>query len=209
MSEIKGFTFFKSYYESICELEIEDRKELYCAMVEYVFEDKKPKFKGVKKIIWTLIEPNLNTSKHRSNGNSGAPFGNQNALKNKEKNNTIKKQSKNNQKTTNDLLGMDKDKDKDKDMDMDMDTGIGKDKGIGVVNNARANFDFPSVLAYGTEKNISEDYCKKFYSYYAAKRKEWLTDEEWQIKLDEWFERDQGENKETKIIKIDEGVFKI
>ena len=77
-----------------------DKKDIIFAIINYVFEDKKPKFKGTNKIIWTLIEPNLNTSKNKSNSNSGAPIGNQNAsktLENKGNNDTIKKQSKNNQ----------------------------------------------------------------------------------------------------------------
>ena len=106
MANIKGFSFYKSYYEALKEVSDEDKKEILFAMINYIFEDKKPKFKGINKIIWTLIEPNLNTSKNKSNGKSGAPIGNQNARKikeNEKKNNSIKKQSKNNQKTTSDL----------------------------------------------------------------------------------------------------------
>lgn len=107
MNTIKGFTFFKSYYEALKEIPEKDKKEIIFAMINYVFEDKKPKFKGINKVIWSLIEPNLNTSKNKSNSNSGAPIGNQNARKlgkNEGENNSIKKQSKNNQKTTNDLM---------------------------------------------------------------------------------------------------------
>ena len=60
----------------------------------------KPKLKGINKVIWALIEPNLDKSKNKSNGNSGAPICNQNASKtpeNKGNDDTIKKQSKNNQ----------------------------------------------------------------------------------------------------------------
>ena len=106
MNTIKGFSFYKSYYEALKEIPEKDKKEIIFAMINYVFEDKKPKFKGINKVIWSLIEPNLNTSKNKSNSNSGAPIGNQNARKlgkNEEENNSIKKQSKNNQKTTNDL----------------------------------------------------------------------------------------------------------
>ena len=106
MANIKGFSFYKSYYEALKEIPDDNKKEILFAMINYIFEDKKPKFKGINKIIWTLIEPNLNTSKNKSNGKSGAPIGNQNARKlgkNGEENNSIKKQSKNNQKTTNDL----------------------------------------------------------------------------------------------------------
>ena len=100
MGEIKGFSFYKSYYDCLQDLDKKDQYEMLDAMLDYVFRNKKPKLKGIKKTIWTIIEPNLNTSKNRSNGNSGAPKGNQNACKtreNEEKNETIKKQSKFNQ----------------------------------------------------------------------------------------------------------------
>lgn len=100
MANIKAFSFYKSYYEALKEVPEKDKKDIIFAIINYVFEDKKPKFKGTNKIIWTLIEPNLNTSKNKSNSNSGAPIGNQNAsktLENKGNNDTIKKQSKNNQ----------------------------------------------------------------------------------------------------------------
>ena len=84
MANIKAFSFYRSYYE---------------ALKEVPEKDKKPKLKGINKVIWTLIEPNLDKSKNKSNDNSGAPVGNQNAsktLENKGNNDTIKKQSKNN-----------------------------------------------------------------------------------------------------------------
>lgn len=100
MANIKAFSFYKSYYEALKEIPEKDKKDIIFAMINYVFEDKKPKLKGINKIIWALIEPNLDKSKNKSNGNSGAPIGNQNAsktLENKGNNDTIKKQSKNNQ----------------------------------------------------------------------------------------------------------------
>lgn len=98
--DIKAFSFYKSYYEALKEIPEKDKKDVIFAMINYVFEDKKPKLKGVNKVIWALIEPNLDKSKSKSNGNSGAPIGNQNALKsleNQGKNDIIKKQSKTNQ----------------------------------------------------------------------------------------------------------------
>lgn len=106
MANIKAFSFYKSYYDALNEVSEDDKKEIIFAMINYVFEDKKPKFSGIKKLIWTLIEPNLNTSKNRSNVNSGAPVGNKNACKTKEnegKEETIKKQPKNNQNSINDI----------------------------------------------------------------------------------------------------------
>lgn len=98
--DIKAFSFYKSYYEALKEIPEKDKKDIIFAMINYVFEDKKPKLKGINKVIWALIEPNLDKSKNKSNGNSGAPIGNQNAsksLENQGKSDTIKKQSKDNQ----------------------------------------------------------------------------------------------------------------
>lgn len=70
-------------------------------------------------------------------------------------------------------------------------------------------FNFSSILEYGIKKNATEEYCKKFYNYYLGKKKKWSSDEEWQNKFDEWFEKDNNDENETKTIKLDEGVFKI
>ena len=97
---IKAFSFYRSYYEALKEIPEKDKKDIIFAMINYVFEDKKPKLKSINKVIWALIEPNLDKSKNKSNGNSGAPIGNQNAskpLENQGKSDIIKKQSKNNQ----------------------------------------------------------------------------------------------------------------
>ena len=69
MNDIKGFTFFQSYYEALKDVSVEDRKEIINAILEFVFEDKEPVFTGSNKAIWTLIKPNLKTSKNKSNLN--------------------------------------------------------------------------------------------------------------------------------------------
>ena len=90
MNTIKGFTFFKSYYESLKNVKEKDKKEIINAILEYVFDDKIPNFSGTKKVVWTLLEPNLNTSKKRSNPHSGAPHGNSNVSKEKQSKNKLR-----------------------------------------------------------------------------------------------------------------------
>lgn len=148
MNSIKGFTFYKSYYESLKNLKEKDKKDIINAMLEYVFDDKKPNFNGIKFTIWTLIEPNLNTSKNRSNPNSGAPEGNKNACK--------EKQSKNNQKTTDDLKDKDKEKDKDKDKDKEC------------VRETHAPISLSDLISYGETIDVDEEYCEKFYNTYES-----------------------------------------
>lgn len=106
MANIKAFSFYKSYHEALKDLPVEERKNMLLAIDEFVFENVNPKLKGIEKTIWTLIEPNLTTSKNRSNKNAGAPIGNKNAEKSKENESeeeTIKKQSNNNQ-SSHDIL---------------------------------------------------------------------------------------------------------
>jgi hypothetical protein len=170
MNNIKGFTFYKSYYESLKNLKEKDKKEIINAILEYIFDDKIPNFNGTKKAVWALIEPNLNTSKNRSNPYSGAPYGNSNASK--------EKQSKNNQKTTSDLKDKDKDKDKDKECVIETSTPTDTDTVF--------NFCFSNFGSY--DKDDLEKSCKKFFNYYQERG--WKNVKNWQEKLNMWIEDD-------------------
>lgn len=99
MSKVKGFSFYRSYYDVLEELDKNDQKEFVFAIINYVFNDEEPNFKSkdIKKAIWVLVKPNLDKSKNKSNENAGAPEDNQNAKQSKNNQNSIKKQSKNNQ----------------------------------------------------------------------------------------------------------------
>ena len=70
-------------------------------------------------------------------------------------------------------------------------------------------FDFSLVLDYGLSKGTDETYCQKFFDYYSKKKKKWEDEKEWKEKFDEWYKEDYGEEKETKLIKIGEGSFRI
>ena len=89
----ESFIFYKSFYDSIKELDPKDQVQIYDAIFQYQFEGKEIELKGVCKSIFTLIIPQLEANNKRYiNGlKGGAPKGNQNATK---------KQPKNNQKTT-------------------------------------------------------------------------------------------------------------
>ena len=175
MNNIKGFTFYKSYYESLKDLKEKDKKDIINAMLDYVFEDKIPKFSGIKKIVWTLIQPNLNSSKSHSNTNAGAPLGNQNASK--------EKQSKNNQKTISDLKDKDKDKDKDKE----------GEENISFPTTPTQVFNFCLSTFPEYVKEDLEKKCKKFFNHYEAKK--WQGIYDWKSKLEEWIEEDIDKGK--------------
>ena len=187
MNDIKGFTFYKSYYESLKNLKEKDKKDVINAILEYIFEDKMPNFTGIKKAIWALILPNLNTSKNRSNPYSGAPYGNQNATK--------EKQSKNNQKTTSHLY--DKDKDKDKEIDKD------KDKEEDNITTKSTAAPTPSIIiSFGKKMGVDEQYCKEFFDYYETHN--WLNNkgekiDSWEKVFRNWLRQDRNKIKGEKL----------
>jgi hypothetical protein len=83
MNDINRFTFFRNYYDSIKDIDVDEKKEILLAIVEYVFDNKEPQFSGLKKTVWLLMMPYLSTSKNRSN-NAKLKV-NQNKIKSKSK----------------------------------------------------------------------------------------------------------------------------
>ena len=91
--ERESCIFYKSFYDSIKELDPQDQVQIYNAIFNYQFTGELIELKGVCKSIFTLIIPQLdaNNKRYKNGCKGGAPKGNQNATK---------KQPKNNQKTT-------------------------------------------------------------------------------------------------------------
>lgn len=96
MNNIKGFTFYKNYYELLKYLPDEQRLQLLDAILRYMFDDKETKFEGLLNGMWINLKMPLDNSKTNiENGKKGgAPKGNSNAKK------TSQKQAKNKPKTT-------------------------------------------------------------------------------------------------------------
>ena len=92
MNDIKGFTFYKNYYELVKYLPDNERLKLLDAILKYMFDGEEPDFEGLIKGIWVNLKMPLDNSKiNIENGKKGgAPKGNTNALK------TTQKQPKNN-----------------------------------------------------------------------------------------------------------------
>lgn len=65
-TKVKGFNFFRTYYELIRYLPSKDRLKMYDAMLDYVFEDKKPEFNGLLNGIWANISIPISNSKTKS-----------------------------------------------------------------------------------------------------------------------------------------------
>lgn len=187
MNKIKTFTFFRSYYEALNELSDKDKKALLVAIVDYIFADITPEFKGTKKSVWTLIEPTLSISKAKSNSTK---------LKSNQNQNEIKLKSNQNQKS-NSVLPKEREKEKEKD----------KDKGIGVREKDKREKPVGSlsptlaeILNYAKEVGLEDkDYCERFFNHYEAIG--WVNGAgnkitNWRPVFDNWIKKDKSHEQE-------------
>ena len=80
----ESFVFYKSFYESIKELDPSDQVKIYNAIFEYEFYQEEPELSGVSKSIFTLILPQLEANNKRyENGKKGGRPKNQEKTKTK------------------------------------------------------------------------------------------------------------------------------
>lgn len=64
--------FYRSFYEAIKELNLEQQALIYNAMFSYGLNYEEPELTGVCKTVWTLIKPQIDANIRRfSNGNKG------------------------------------------------------------------------------------------------------------------------------------------
>ena len=185
MNSVNGFTFYKSYFESLVSLPEEDQAKLLRAIVYYVFKDENPELDGILSALWILMKPNLDTSKSRS-------LNPQNKNKTKQKQKQNKKETKKKQTQNNDLI--DKDKDKEKEEDKDKDIEIDKEletEGRYIYTTAEKNFgrtlspmefekinmwleDYPEeVIEYAIRKSVLAN--KRNFSYVNGILRSWKT----------------------------------
>lgn len=59
---IKGFTFFRSYYESLSDLEPESRLRLYDSIFAYAFDGAIPDLSNVESVVFKLVKPTIDKS---------------------------------------------------------------------------------------------------------------------------------------------------
>ena len=72
MNEIKGFTFYKNYYELIKYLSNKERLQMYDSIMQYMFDDKEQELDGLLKCIWINLKMPLDNSKTNiENGKKG------------------------------------------------------------------------------------------------------------------------------------------
>lgn len=102
MNNIGGYTHFRSYHDSIKDLDREDKRDILEAIDDFMFEDIEPEFTGFKSAIWSLIKPYLVSSKNKSH--SYQDKGKKKQTKTKSKSKQNQKEIKTEPNETNDLL---------------------------------------------------------------------------------------------------------
>lgn len=191
MNKIESFTFFRSYHEALSELCDRDKKALLVAITNYIFDDITPEFKGVKKSIWSLIEPHLKVSKIKANSAKKKSNQNQNEIK-----------SKSNQNQNSNSVLSEKENKKEK-----------KNKEIEIEDSERENIKrekstgfTPPTLAeiINFAKSIDfndEEYCERFYNHYQSVG--WVNGagnkiQDWKLLFKNWVKKDKEKSKPQK-----------
>lgn len=118
MNNVNGFTFYRSYFECLDKLPEAEQNILLRAIVYYVYKDTEPELDGIISALWSVIKPNLDTSKNRS---LNPQKQNRNKKKTNEKQNKNKKKTNEKQEENNDLIDKDNDKDKEIEKDKEID----------------------------------------------------------------------------------------
>ena len=149
----ESFIFYKSFYDSIKELDPKDQVQIYDAIFQYQFIGVEKELNGIPKSIFTLIIPQLeaNNKRYLNGCKGGAPKGNQK---------TTKKQPKNNQKTS----------EKQPNENVNDNVNV-NDNDIKKENIKRKKFIKPTieeVKAYCKERNNGVDY-ERFIDFYESK----------------------------------------
>lgn len=117
MNNITGYTHFRSYHDSIKDLDKEDKRDILEAIDDFMFEDIEPELVGFKNSIWMLIKPNLVSSKNKSRKYQDEPKKKQSKTKSKSKSN--QKETKNKSIGDNSFeIDILENKDMDEDMEM-------------------------------------------------------------------------------------------
>ena len=71
-----SMVFYRSFWESLRELEPEDLSQVFNAVMEYALDDVEPEIKGVGKAIFSLMRPQIDANNRKyENGKKGAEGG--------------------------------------------------------------------------------------------------------------------------------------
>ena len=71
-----SFVFYRSFFEALQNVPIEERACIYDAICDYSLNDIEPKLTGMQLAIFKLMRPNIDSNKRKfENGKKGAVFG--------------------------------------------------------------------------------------------------------------------------------------
>lgn len=188
MKNVDSFTFFRSYHEALKELSDRDRKSLLVAIDDYVFEDKTPELKGMKKSIWFLIEPHLRVSKSKS-GNA--------RKKSNQNQNEIKLKSNQDESSEFDLLEKEnKKKNKNMNKNKNSERKENKEKRTTVLTSPTLT----DIISYAETLGVDDnDYCERFFNHYTAI--DWVNGtgnkiSNWKLVFNNWVKKDKAKSQE-------------
>lgn len=153
-----SFVFYRSFYESIKNLDKDTQLEIYSAICEYSLNDEIGELSPVATAIFTLMKPNIDSATKRYN--ASVENGKKGGRPKKEKpNGNLKKPSKNLEKPNLNLnLDLDDNEDKDVDDNVDIDEDVNIDNSI--------NTSPPAPLI---EEEILKEEFEKLWKLYPKK----------------------------------------
>lgn len=218
--EQSAFLLPKSQKEIIDELTNEEAGIIFKAIYEYEITKVEPKLRKTLKIVFKQFKIKLDLYDEAYE---------QKCIKNRE--NIEKRWAK--LKNTNEYdriqtntIGYKKEKEKEnkkenKNKNKKQNKNINIIKNNNSINNSGrgktsvANATPPTletVIEYGSNLNIDSKYCEKFYNHYESIG--WVTGtgqkiKNWKLIFKNWIAKDQKQQADQKIKKVDEGVFKL
>lgn len=91
MSERESFVFYRSFYEAIKGLPVEQHDRILSSIIEYAIYGKEMELSGIEKMAFTLVKPSLDSS--RRNYENGSKGGRPSKLNDKQKKTGMKSQN--------------------------------------------------------------------------------------------------------------------
>lgn len=158
-----GFIFYKSFYDSIKNLDDNIQIEVFKALCEYYFNDNNIELSSIANAIFMLMKPNIDNALKRYNASveNGKKGGRPPKEKNLEKpNNNLDKTQ---QKSGDNLY---KENNKEKENNNNIVSGNQKNE---ILQKCVASATAPTlnlIISYGNELGIDKDYCEKFFNHY-------------------------------------------
>ena len=186
----ESFVFYKSFFESIKELDPKDQVQIYNAIFEYEFYKNEPELSGVCKSIFTLILPQLeaNNKKYENGKKGGRP-------KNQNKTKTKPKQNQNKTKPEPNVNDNDNVNDNKKENN--------KKKKFGEFNNVLLTEEEYTKL----ENNNLLFYIEKLSAYLESTGKRYKSHYATILNWSRKEKQDNNKNEETKLTKVGNGAF--